>query len=41
MHLRGRELGRATRTEAMVVCLVWERIGETESVQQERGRGTM
>lgn len=33
-----REPGEAARMEATGACLVWKRIGETESVQQERGK---
>lgn len=31
---------RAAKVEAVETCLVWKRIGETESFQQERGKDT-
>lgn len=35
------EPGRATRMAARVACMIWRRIRETESAQQERGRDTV
>lgn len=35
------EPGRAARMAARVACLIWRRIRETESAQQERGRDTV
>lgn len=35
------EPGRAARMAARVACLIWRRIRETKSAQQERGRDTV
>ena len=35
------EPDRAARMEATVACVIWKRIGETESAQQERGTDTV